>query len=153
MFDRLINGDALTRAEAFSDAEDAAAYAPTTANRLRYALALSVPGHPRSDPVAAATRLRDLIAAGNALLPAERRLATLQLQAAEQQIVLQDSRDELERQLSAAGTARDADTADQIRRLQADNQRLSTVLGAATEMLEAITNIEESISEREGDEN
>jgi hypothetical protein len=72
MFDRLINGDALTRAEAFSDAEDAAAYAPTTANRLRYALALSVPGHPRSDPVAAATRLRDLIAAGENAVPFRR---------------------------------------------------------------------------------
>jgi hypothetical protein len=153
MLTRLADGDALTRAETFSDAEDDAAYAPTTKNRLRYALALAVPGHPGSDPEAGAARLRDLIAASETLTPAERMLATVQLQNAEQLVRLQGSRVELEQRLDQAVATRDAETAERIRSLQGENERLRKELEDATSMLDAITSIEESISEREDDAN
>jgi len=151
--DQLLDGDTLTQAAAFSDAENDAAFAPTTGNRLRYALALAVPDHPGSDPAAAVTRLRDLLAAGDALHPAERMLATMQLHNAEKLMVLEQSRAELQRRYDAAVAARDADAATEIRRLQSDNARLQNELRDATEMLDAITSIEESISEREDDAN
>jgi hypothetical protein len=149
MMQRLIEGDALTRAATFNDARDAADFAPTTTNRLRYALALSVPGHNGSDAEAAAARLRDLVAATDALLPEERSLARLQLRQAEQLVILEAQSVELRAQLATSLATRDAENADRIRSLQAENQRLAAELKDATQMLDAITSIEQSISERE----
>lgn len=146
---RLTDDDALTRAEAFNDARDGAEFAPTTSNRLSYALALSVPGHAGSDPAAAAERLRDLIAAGDALLPEERMLARIQLRYAEQLEVLEGNRVELQAMLDAARAAQNEAAQETIRGLQAQNAELRAELENATEMLDAITRIEESISERE----
>ena len=150
MMQRLIEGSALDRAEAFNAARDAAEYAPTTMNRLLYALALSVPGHSASDAEAAAVRLRELIAAGDTLLPAERLLATIQLNHAEQQLILAAQTAELQDLFEAAVEERSEETAATIEMLQAENQRLRTELQTTVEMLEAITSIEESISESEG---
>jgi hypothetical protein len=149
MMQRLVDGDAFTRADVFREVEEAAEYAPTTANRLRYALALSVPGHAGSDPRAAAARLSELIATGDALLPQERALADVQLHNVQQLLILEGNGAELEERLDAAINERDAETAETIRSLQSDNAELRTKLEDATSMLEAIMNIEESISERE----
>jgi hypothetical protein len=149
MMQRLIEGDAFTRADIFREAEEAAEFAPTTANRLRYALALSVPGHPGSDPEAAAARLGELIATGDALVPQERELAAIQLHNVQQLLILEGNGAELQERLDAAINERDAETAETIRSLQSDNAELRTELEDATSMLEAIMNIEESISERE----
>lgn len=152
LMQRLIEGDALSRAQVFNEAEDAAEYAPTTTNRLRYALALAVPGHSGSDAAAAAERLRALIAAGDTLLPEERMLATIQLRQVDRLIILEEQNEALQADHAAALAARDAETAERIRALQAENQRLRSELEDTTEMLEAITSIEQSISEREENE-
>lgn len=142
----LVNGDALARSATFNDARDAAEYAPTRINRLNYALALSVPGHAGFDPAAAATRLRALLAAGPTLSAPERTLTEIQLHLVEQFQLVAENQRQLERQIAEAGTAKDAAVAAGIRPLQAENDRLREELEAAENMLEAITNIEESLS-------
>jgi hypothetical protein len=146
---QLITGDALTRAAAFNDAEEAAEFAPTTTNRLRYALALSVPGHSGSDPAAAAERLGALLAAGDALLPEERMLATIQLRQAEQLQILASANADLTRRIETAVATSDAEGARRLQAVMSENERLRRELEDATTMLEAITNIERSISESE----
>jgi hypothetical protein len=150
---RLIEGDALTRAETFSDAENAADFAPTTTNRLRYALALSVPGHAGSDAEAAAMRLRTLLAASDVLLAEERILATMQLRAAEQLTVLRTANANLRQELETTLAERDAANAERVNALLEENRRLQSELEDATERLDAITNIEQSINERGNGEN
>lgn len=145
----LIEGDAFTRADVFRAAEDAVDYAPTTANRLRYALALAVPGHAGSDPQAAARRLRELVAASDALLPDERMLAEIQLRYVEHVIVLESNGIELQQRMEAAIADRDAVAAERIQILQSENSQLRSELSDATATLDAIMSIEESISERE----
>jgi hypothetical protein len=145
----LITGDPLTRAAAFNDAERAVDFAPTTTNRLRYALALSVPGHAGSDAAAAAERLGALLAAGDALLPDERMLATIQLRQAEQLLILSTANGDLSRRIETAVSESDADGAARLQTALAENERLKKDLEDATAMLDAITNIERSISESE----
>jgi hypothetical protein len=145
----LITGDPLTRAAAFNDAERAVDFAPTTTNRLRYALALSVPGHAGSDAAAAAERLGALLAAGDALLPDERMLATIQLRQAEQLLILSTANGDLSRRIETAVSESDADSAARLQTALAENERLKKELEDATAMLDAITNIERSISESE----
>jgi hypothetical protein len=149
---RLIDGDSLTQAATFSDLEDAAEFAPTTTNRLLYALALALPNHSGSDPAAGAERLRDLIAAGDTLLEEERMLAQIQLQSANQLVILQTVSIDLEAQRLDALAARDAEHAAALQAAQTENARLRAELENATTMLDAITNIERSLSEREDNE-
>jgi hypothetical protein len=143
----LVGGDALTRSATFNDARDAAEYAPTKINRLSYALALSVPGHPGFDADAAASRLRALIASGPTLSAAERTLAEIQLHQVEQIQIVAGNQRQLEARLAAADADQDAAVAASLRPVQAENARLRAELEDAEEMLQAITNIEESLSE------
>lgn len=155
MMRQLSEADPLTRAEIFNDARDGAEFAPTRENRLRYALALSVPGHSGSDPALAAQRLREFVAAGDALPPEERVIAEIQLQFSEQlQLLVQNNADlrvaaaTAEAQAETSGSQR-AQNAAEIAALQAENRQLTEQLEEANSMLDAITSIEESISERE----
>lgn len=150
---RLVEGDALTRTETFSKARDDAELAPTKTNRLRYALALSVPGHQGADAEAAGDRLRDLIGADDPLSPAEQMLARIQLQTVNQLEMLQSASDEFEARIESELTARDAEQAARLEAALADIERLQAELEDATTMLDAITNIEQSINERDDSEN
>src|ERR1700756_2654588 len=76
----LPKGDPARQAELFQSAKDASALSPTTSNRLKYALALAIPGHSGSDPVAAQRQLSELLARPETLLPDERLLALVELQ-------------------------------------------------------------------------
>lgn len=149
----LIEGDSLTQAGLFNELEDAAEFAPTKVNRLLYALALSVPGHPGTDPGTGAERLRALIAAGDTLTPEERILARIALQSANRLDVLQTAALGSEQRLAGAVADREAELnaehAAELERVLAENEALREELEAATAMLDAITNIERSISERE----
>jgi hypothetical protein len=149
----LIEGDSLTQAGIFNDLEDAAEFAPTKTNRLLYALALSVPGHPGTDPAAGADRLRALIAAGDTLTPEERILARVLLQSANRLDVLQTAATGSDQRLAGAIADREAELnaehAAELERVLTENEALRRELESATAMLDAITNIERSISERE----
>ncbi len=145
----VIEGDALTRAEVLRRVEESADLAPTTTNRLLYALLISVPGHSASDANEAQRRLTALLAAGDALLPAERLLAIVQLRDVEQRLVLEVTAAELRSELATAESTSDAAAERRIQSLIDDNRRLQNELEDATEKLNAITSIEQSIRELE----
>jgi hypothetical protein len=144
----LPEGDPARQAEVFQAAKDAATISPTTANRLRFALALATPGHSGSDPVAAQRQLSELLATPETLLPTERLLAMVELKEVDQRLVLLAEnvqlRDEAPRE-----------TRDKLqgvsRRLSAEsdeNARLRKALEEAQAKLEAVTHIERSINDR-----
>jgi hypothetical protein len=149
MMASLPQGDPGRQAEMFQSAKDAADLAPTTSNRLRYALALATPGFSGTDDVAAQRQLAELLARPETLLPIERLLALVELKEVEQRLILQaenkrvrddaqhdDSRDKL-----AAVNRRLASESD-------ENVRLRKALDEARAKLEAVTHIERSINDR-----
>lgn len=148
LMDQLITADPLTRAEVFNDAERDAEVIETTTNKIRYALALSVPGHAGSDAAAAAERLRALLAITD-LLPEERMLIAIQLRQAEQLQRLATANADLARRIETATAANDAASAERLRIALAENERLRRELEEANTMLDAITNIERRINESE----
>ena len=148
LMQQLIDGDALTRAEVFNDAERDAEVIETTTNKIRYALALSVPGHAGSDAAAASERLRALLSFTD-LLTEERLLFRFQLQQAEQLLILETANADLARRIETATAANDAASAQRLRTALAENERLRRELEEANTMLDAITNIERRINESE----
>jgi hypothetical protein len=148
MMSALPQGDPARQAELFQSAKDQASLSPTTSNRLKYALALAVPGHSGSDPVAAQRQLSELLARPETLLADERLLALVELQEVDQRLVLQT---ENQRLLDEASH----DSRDKLqaanRRLQTEsdeNARLRKALDEARAKLDAVTHIERSITER-----
>lgn len=149
----LIEGDALTQNRVFREVVRDASNAPTTANRVKHALAVATPGHPNEDLAEAQMRLSNLLAAGPALLPEERMLVSIHLKEVEQRLILGAEVARFRNEAQAAREARDDEYA---RRLQAafeENERLATELKEAQQKLDAITNIERSIRERENGSN
>ena len=141
-------GDPAQQAEQFQAAKDAATLAPTTSNKLKFALALATPGSSGTDPVAAQRQLSELLARPENLLPVERLLAAVELDDVEQRLILQaenkrmrdevphDSHDKLQainRRLAAE---------------QDENAKLRKALDEARAKLEAVTHIERSINDR-----
>ena len=137
-----------TQAEIVQNARLATENAPTTVNRLKYALMLAMPGHPAANPVAARRQLSDLLARPELLLPAERALAAVLLSSVDERLVLVAQTHRLEQDASA----RDRDRAAQgQKRLQAEtdeNARLRRALEDAQKKLDAVTQVERSITGR-----
>ena len=71
----------------------------------------------------------------------------------EQRLILDAEARELRDQLTAARSARNAQNSRQVESLRAENERLKAELAEAREKLDAITNIERSIRERENGAN
>jgi hypothetical protein len=136
------------QAELFQSARAAAEGTPTTMSRLRYALMLGLPGHAASDPVAARRQLSELLARPESMLPAERALAAIMLASVDDRLVLIAEA----RRLEQDAAARDRDrTAAQQKRLQAEvdeNARLKRALEDAQKKLDAVTEVERSITGR-----
>jgi hypothetical protein len=149
MMSSLPQGDPARQAEQFQAAKDAAELAPTTSNKLRYALALATPGFGGSDPVAAQRQLSELLARPETLLPVERLLATVELKEVEQRLILQaenkrmreDTPRDSHEELRAANRKLAAETD--------ENAKLRKALDEARAKLEAVTHIEQrSINDR-----
>jgi hypothetical protein len=136
------------QAETVQAARVAAESAPTTLNRLRYAIMLALPGHAGSDPVAARRQLSDLVARPELLLPSERALAAVLLAEVDERLVLAAEN----RRLQQDAAARDKDkTAGLAKRLQTEldeNARLRRTLEEAQKKLDAVTQVEQSITGR-----
>ena len=145
----LLEGDAVAQADAFRNAATAADTSPTTTNRLILALALATPGHPSSDPTQAQQLLSDLLAAGDTLLPEERILALVHLKDVEQRLILDAEAERLRRAAQAAATQRNDQSAQRLQAALEENRQLRLALDEARAKLDAITNIERSIRERE----
>jgi len=147
----LLEGDAVVQADRFRGIAAAADTAPTTTNRLRLALALATPAHPATDAAAAQQLLRELLATGDALLPEEHILALIHLKDVEQRLILDAEAERLQRAAAAATAQRNGRSAQQLQAALEENRQLRQALDEARAKLDAITNIERSIREREND--
>jgi hypothetical protein len=149
MMGTLPQGDPARQAEIFQSAKDAAALSPTTSNRLKYALALAIPGHSGSDPVAAQRQLAELLARPETLLPDERLLAMVELQEVDQRLVLQAENKRLRDEESRDDSRDKLQTANRHLSAEMDeNARLRKALDEARAKLDAVTHIERSINDR-----
>ena len=148
LMEDLLEGDTVVQAEAFQRVSADEAAAPNVTNRLRLALSLGIPGHAGSNAEHAQRELRELLAAGEVLLPEERILAALLLTQIEQRLLLDL---EAEQTQAAAVESMEAQTSELeqlIAQLQNENQSLRRDLEQAQNIIDEITNIEQSIRER-----
>src|SRR6185295_9328861 len=145
----LLEGDAVLKADVFRNAVAAADAAPTTTNRLNLALALATPGHPSSNPLEAQRLLSEVLAKDNALLPEERVLALVELKDVEQRLILDAEAARLQKAAQVAATQRNDQSAQRLQTALDENRQLRQQLDEARAKLDAITNIERSIRERE----
>ena len=145
----LIEGDAVLQADVFRDVAAAADVAPTTTNRLMLALALATATHPSSDARRAQGLLTDLLATGDALLPEEHTLALIHLKDVEQRLILDAEASRLQQAAATAAAQRNDRSAQQLQTALEENRQLKAALDEARARLDAITNIERSIRERE----
>jgi hypothetical protein len=148
MMSALPQGDPARQAELFQSAKDAASLAPTTSNRLKYALALAIPGHTGSDPVAAQRQLSELLARPETLLPDERLLALVELQDVDQRLVLQAENQRLRDEASHDSRDKLQAANHRLSAEQDENARLRKALDEARAKLDAVTHIERSINDR-----
>jgi hypothetical protein len=145
---RLVQAAPAEQAELMAATQREYEIAPTPSHQLRYALALAVPGHPATDLPQAQRLLRELMATPETLLPAERSLAFLELQQVAAALTLTAENRRL--QSAASRNDRDRNSAES-KRLQAqidENAKLRKELDDARAKLEAISDIERSLSER-----
>jgi len=144
---RLANGTATEQADVFYDVERQYTTAPTTANTLRYALALVAPSHPATDLIKGKKLLEQLLATPERMVPAERNLAGLLVKDADLRLQLEVEN----RRLTATVDERSKGQANFDRRAQTlaeENARLRKLLDEAQQKLDAIKSIERSSIER-----
>jgi len=149
----LIEGDPVEQADVFRNVSAAADTSPTTTNRLMLALALATPTHPSSDEAKAQKLLSELLAAGDTLLPEERTLALIHLKDVETRLILDAEAGRLQRAAAAATAERNDRTTQQLQAALEENRQLKLALDDVRARLDAITNIERSIRERENGPN
>jgi hypothetical protein len=145
----LIEGDAVVQADVFRGVVAAADASPTTTNRLMLALALATPTHPANDPEQAQRLLSELLAASDTLLPEEHVLALIHLKDVEQRLILDAEAERLQQAMAAATAQRNDRNAQQLQAALEENRQLRRDLDEVRAKLDAITNIEQSIRERE----
>jgi hypothetical protein len=145
----LIEGDTVQQADVFRGVATAADVSPTTTNRLLLALALATPTHAASDAQRAQVLLSELLAMGDALLPEERVLVLIHLKDVEARLILDAEADRLQRAVAAATAQRNDRSAQQLAAALEENRQLKLALDDVRGKLDAITNIERSIRERE----
>lgn len=145
---RLVTSQPADQAEIVAAAQREFELAPTPSHQLRYALILATPGHAAVDQPRAQRLFRELLASPAALLPAERSLAFLEQQKVDAQVMLTAEN----RRLQATNTRNQTDKSTALnKRLQQEvdeNARLRKELDAAQAKLDAISDIEKSLSER-----
>ncbi|HUO81792.1 MAG TPA: hypothetical protein VM616_02920 [Gammaproteobacteria bacterium] len=148
---RLKEADPATQAEIYAQVREAFEDVPTTTHRLTLALMLGQPGHPWSDDQAAQQMLSELLAAPESLLPDEHALAVIQRLDIEQRLRLEAENQRLAALAAEAASRQDTDTERRLRDALAENRRLRAALEEAQAKLEAVTSIERSIRERDGE--
>ena len=136
------------QAELLQAARSAAEGSPTTLSRLRYALMLALPGHAGSDPVAARRQLSDLLARPELLMPSERALASVLLADVSERLVLIAESRRLQEEAASHDKERMAAVTRRLQIEQDENARLKRALEDAQKKLNAITQVERSITGR-----
>lgn len=143
----LSDSDPAQQSDVFYEVEKSYTQAPTTMNALRYAIAFAVPGQPRSDPAQAKRLLEQLLANPERISSAEHSLAVTMLNVASDSLKLQADN----RRLVATLDDKTHNQANLERRAQSQADeiaKLRKALDAAQQKLDAIRDIERSISER-----
>jgi hypothetical protein len=148
MMRALPSADPARQAELFQSTKDAASLAPTTTNKLKFALALATPGHVGSDPVAAQRQLAELLATPETLLPVERLLAMVELQEVDQRLILQEENKQLREEAPRESREKLLALNRRLAVESDENARLRKALDEAQAKLEAVTHIERSINDR-----
>jgi hypothetical protein len=150
---QLVQGSPAEQAEVIASAKAAYDGTHQGPGQLRYALALAAPNHPAHDAAQAQRLLREALARPELLGVMERALAIIELQRVDAELRLTNENERLvteaqrerDRQHSAPPNAATA------RRLQQEideNARLRKALEEARAKLDAIANIERSLSDR-----
>ena len=147
----LVSPDAEIRTAAFRDIEEDFRTAPTTTNRLRFAMALATPEQKFSDELRAQQMLTEILSQPELLLDDERALARVQLAALGARLTAS-------REAQLAKTSASRSTDEELATLRTElaaaerrNAVLTAALSEAEEKLRAITQIERSIRERSED--
>ena len=145
---RLCEAMPAQQAEIVATAQREYELAPSTTHQLRYASMLALPGMGASDLPKAQRLLRELTAKPETLMPAEHALATVELGQVDHQLLVTAENDRLQNAVERSDREH---TALLNKRLQAEvdeNGRLKKQLDEAQAKLDAIANIERSLSER-----
>jgi len=149
VIENLLEGDAVLQAETFQRVAAAELAQPSTTNRLQLALALGIPGHAGSNAEHAQRELRELLAQSELLLPEERILASMLLAQIEQRLLLDLEAEQTQAAAVEEMSQRTGALERSLRSLQDENQSLRRQLEEAQNVIDEITNIEQSIRERE----
>jgi Skp family chaperone for outer membrane proteins len=147
MLAALSSADPVRQSDVFYAAEQDHIQAPTTLNALRFAMALAMPGHPNSDPVKGKRLLEQVMANPERMSAGEQTISTTMLMIANEWLKMQAEM----RRLNATVDDRTRAQSNSDRRLQAQAEeliKLRKALDAAQQKLDAIRDIEKSISER-----
>jgi hypothetical protein len=146
--DALATGDTDHQIDVFGEVERAFLAAPTTSNSLRYAAALVTTGHPDSAPQKGYELLSGLLATPGTLTPNERKLASILLAHADALVEMQAENRRLAATVDEQAQAQ-LSSARRTLALAGENERLREALQQAEQKLNAITDIERSIIERD----
>jgi hypothetical protein len=147
----LVQGSPTEQAEILAAARQVYEQARQGPAALRYALMLAAPGHPGRDINQAQRLLRESLTRPELLTVMERALAAVELQRLETELRLQTENERLVGEVQRERQRAVPSNTALIRRLQAEsdeNARLRKALEEARAKLDAIANIERSISDR-----
>lgn len=145
---RLVQSAPAEQAEIAAAAQREYDMAPTPSHQLRLALVLATPNHSATDLPRAQRLLRELMAAPAALLPAERALAFLEQQKVDVQLALAAENKRLQGTVVRNDKDRNAAANKRLQAEIEENARLRKELEEAQSKLDAISDIEKSLSER-----
>ena len=145
---RLVQSAPAEQAEIAAAAQREYDLAPTPSHQLRLSLVLATPNHSATDLPRAQRLLRELMAAPAALLPAERALAFLEQQKVDVQLALEAENKRLQGTVVRNDKDRNAAANKRLQAEIEENARLKKELEEAQAKLDAISDIEKSLSER-----
>jgi hypothetical protein len=145
---KLLTAQPADQAEMVAAAQRDYETAPTPSHQLRYALILATPGHAATDQPRGQRLLRELMASPAALLPSERALAYLEQQKVDAQVMLTAENKRLQNAATRTQIDRSSNLSKRLQSEIDENARLRKELDAAQAKLDAISDIERSLSER-----
>ncbi|MEO0346878.1 MAG: hypothetical protein AAF229_11530 [Pseudomonadota bacterium] len=149
--DRLLGPDPTAADRTWRELELDFERAPTTTNALRLSLAMATPGHANTDLARADGMLTDLLQRPELLLTDEQLLASVHLALLRSRVSAESSARQASNTESRSNARELAAARAQLELLQADNTRLRGALAETEQKLAAISEIERTIRERDGD--
>ena len=148
LLQKLVQGPPSEQAEIVASAQREYDIAPTPSHTLKLALILGTPGHPATNRTRAQALLRELMANPEMLLPGERALAFLQLSQIDDHLTLDAENLRLQAEAVRVDRERVASANHRLQAEMDENARLRKELEEARAKLDAIANIERSLTER-----